>query len=192
MSKRLFIAIEPSDECRQVAASERARLEQRLEHPPIRWQPLENLHLTLGFLGDVADDAVEDCIHLLDRCTANARRFELATTNLGAFPSASRPSVVWLGVEATPARALRDLQATIAGAFRRVRADPKPFRPHITLGRVKGRGPRNRGAFVDALSASPAARAAWHPATVVLFQSELSPGGAAHRPVHVARLGGAD
>lgn len=188
MSTRLFVALEPPPEVRAVAADARAALRERFPDLRVRWQPDANVHLTLAFLGNVPDDEVAACGDRLDACAGRARRFEATTTRLGAFPSPLRPSVIWLGIDAEPVSALSALQRDVAAAFRHLHDDRRPFRPHITLGRVKGLGTSERSEVAGALAALPRDAAAWRVDRVVLFASELSPEGAVHTPVRTGTI----
>jgi 2'-5' RNA ligase len=184
MTKRLFVALSPSTECRELVALARETLKARFPDMRIRWQPDSNVHLTLSFLGNVAEELLEDCQERLTACGERAQRFDLCTTRLGAFPSPLRPSVIWLGIDADPADALSSLQRDVASAYRHIREERRPFRPHITLGRVKDVGSSNRAAIAAVLTELPASSTCWRCDQVTLFESTLAPEGAVHTPLH--------
>ena len=188
MSRRLFVALEPSQACRSLLERTQTALAEEFPDLRVRWQPAGNLHLTLAFLGHVDEDRVDACAKLVEQVAADHRRFDLITTRLGAFPSPLRPSVLWLGVRAEPTDALVHLQRDVAAAFRHVRADPKPFRPHLTLARVKGLGGTPRPELAEGLARLPDDRATWSVAEIVLFESRLAPEGAVHTPVRAGTL----
>jgi 2'-5' RNA ligase len=188
MSTRLFVALEPPPEVRAAAAAAREALRERFPDLHVRWQPDENVHLTLAFLGYVPDPDVEACADRLEACAGRARRFRATTTRLGAFPSSLRPSVIWLGIDAEPAAALAALQRDVATAFRWLHDDRRPFRPHITLGRVKSLGGSDRAALAGSLAELPPTAAAWHVDRAVLFASRLRPEGAIHTPVRTGTI----
>lgn len=188
MSRRLFVAVEPSDACRELLTGTQATLADRFPSLRVRWQPTDNLHLTLAFLGNVADARVAETSEQVERMAAIHQRFSLTTTRLGAFPSPLRPSVLWLGAKAEPPDALAHLQRDVADAFRYLRDDRKPFRPHLTLGRVKGLGSTPRDEFAELLARLPTDRVSWTVHGLVLFESRLTPDGAVHTPVRVGTL----
>lgn len=161
MTTRLFVALQPSGECR---------------------------HLSLSFLGNVEDERVADCADRLATCARRASQFALRTKDLGAFPSPVRPSVVWLGIEAEPAAGLASLQRDLADAYRDIRKDPKPFRPHITMGRVKDMSRVDRTAFAAALTALPESSTRWECRHVTLFESTLSADGAVHAAIQTVPI----
>jgi len=150
-----------------------------------------NLHLTVKFLGAVAEDRIEAIVGALTGAVVGVAAFEAQIEGLGAFPSAARPRVVWAGVTAG-AGTMGDLagrvdEALAALGFTR---EARPFSPHITLGRVRqpGRAP----ALTEALRGA-AGRPFGHlrVARASLMRSELSPRGARYTELGGARLGGA-
>jgi RNA 2',3'-cyclic 3'-phosphodiesterase len=142
----------------------------------LRWTPPEQRHLTVQFLGRIDDtDALAESVADSVRAVAP---FEIVVDGAGAFPSARRASVVWLGVT-TGAAELAALARVInaATAPLGIEADERPFRPHLTLARVKRA--RDLRALVDRLSVGPAGP----PFTVdrvVLFDSDTRAEGAMH------------
>lgn len=188
MSRRLFVAVEPSKDCRALLTATQTALAERFPSLRVRWQPAENLHLTLAFLGHVSDDDAEVCAQRVASLAPSHRRFALGTTRLGAFPSPLRPSVLWLGVRAEPPDALASLQRDVAGAFRHLHDDRKPFRPHLTLARVKSLGGTPRPELATALAELPEEQIRWTVEDVVLFESRLSSEGAVHTPVRTVTL----
>jgi 2'-5' RNA ligase len=103
--------------------------------PNIRWVPPENLHLTLRFIGEVDNGAVEDVDAAL--AAVRAPRFPLSLAGVGHFGNGAKLRVIWVGVEKSPA--LQHLHDKIESAV--VRAGQPPdgqrFSPHVTLSRVK-------------------------------------------------------
>ncbi len=127
--------------------------------PAIRTVRSDGLHITVQFLGRFDPDlepAVRAAVALV---AARHHRFALAVGGLGAFPSAHRPSVVWLGVSAGRA----DLSA-LAGALASALAagglpcDRRPLRPHCTLARIgDGLSTASRGELRTLLRSRPVA-----------------------------------
>lgn len=156
----------------------------------IRWAISENLHLTMRFLGPTAPDRVPDVAAAAEAAAGGERAFEVRLAGGGAFPSAERPRVVWLGI-AVGAPELSRLAARLDAelAARGWEPDGRPFRAHLTLGRSDG--VPGAAAAVAALDA--AARdldAAWTTDRLVVYRSVLGHGPPQYEPLAVARLAG--
>lgn len=106
-------------------------------HMPGRVVPPENWHITLRYLGWVDDVAYERFLHGL-AAVADRRRFRIRLDGVGAFPNARRATVVWVGVGAGVAE-LSELAAAAedAAVAAGLNAEERPFRPHLTLSRVR-------------------------------------------------------
>lgn len=148
----------------------------------------ENLHITLRFLGEVDDTRVAELGGVLDEAAAGVSRFDLGIRGLGAFPTLTRPRVIWVGA-GEGADALRTLAGRVESALARVGVPPedRPFSGHVTLGRI--REPRRD----PALAATLATQAGTHFGTltvdrVCLMRSDLSPRGAHYTEIAAALL----
>lgn len=150
--------------------------------PEQRWAPAANLHLTLHFLGWASPDEVARVAEAL----AAVRRpaFSLRLGGLGRFGSPARPRVLWLGVGASGREPLSALAADVAAACARagLPGDERPYRPHLTLCRVRP------GATLPAL-AEPPPLPAWVAGSFVLFESRSGPRGAVYTPLREFPLG---
>lgn len=181
---RLFVALNLPDAERARVVSAAAGL--RSAGLPVRWVERDALHLTLKFLGEVADTAAADVARAVDDVARSRSPFPLVLGGAGAFPSAGRPSVWWIGVERSPAVvALRDaLEAALAPLG--FPTEARPFSPHLTLGRTR------RGAvrIPDAplLLQRVALQTTFTVETVDLMRSHLSPRGARYERVLAAKL----
>ena len=103
---------------------------------PVRWVGVDQIHVTVKFLGDVAPDRVEGVVGGVQRAVVGTRRFALPLGGAGAFPNPKHPRVLWIGCEAVPPLEL--LQHAVEREMERVGfpLEGRPFRPHVTLGRV--------------------------------------------------------
>lgn len=104
---------------------------------PVRWVHDEGLHMTLKFFGEVAAERLDVIIEALRFAAAGAGAQALKLGELGAFPSRSRPRILWVGIEAPPSLEL--LQDRIERGCEAIGFPPEgaPFQPHVTLGRVR-------------------------------------------------------
>ena len=98
--------------------------------------PLDNLHLTLRFLGEVNARVAHDFDEELAHIEADA--FDLQLKGVGHFDSRGMARALWAGVQPSPA--LTALQARIEAAAVHVGLAPerRKFHPHVTLARLKG------------------------------------------------------
>lgn len=188
---RAFVALSVPEEVRERLASAQRQLKELLRSADIRWQDLSRSHLTLRFLGDVAERDLPGCRLAVTEAARRARPFELTTTGFGAFPTVRRPSVLWLGVAGELDR-LKRLQGAVArGVDPLAGSGPnETFRPHLTLGRVISLDGDSRTAFAELLGESPPAAATWQVGSVQLLASELRPQGARYTVLLDAPLSG--
>ncbi len=102
----------------------------------LRWVPVKNIHLTLKFLGDVSVANLEILKKILRAEAERVEAFEISVGQIGAFPSASRPRVLWAGVQAP--EQLGELQKSLESEIALVGYPPdeRAFSPHLTLARV--------------------------------------------------------
>lgn len=170
---RLFIAIELPDEIKKQLE------EMRTDIPGSRWVPLEQIHLTLSFLGEVDDTALDLLSGAL--ATINVPGFNLCFSGTGCFPDRRRPRVLWLGLEPEPL--LSNLASLVREAVLAcdIPQEERPFSPHITLARLKFPAPREVGSFLDQpqkLELPPVMVREF-----TIFRSILTSQGAIHTPV---------
>lgn len=141
----------------------------------VAWVGRDNFHLTLKFLGGVEPARLEAVVPALTRAAAGCPAFDLAVGGLGAFPSPTRPRVLWIGIDegATESARLaaRADDALAALGFER---ESRPFSPHVTLGRV--REPRRQPGLAAALGGGIVGRQRVE--RLSLMRSDLSPRGA--------------
>jgi 2'-5' RNA ligase len=132
---RLFAGIPIVDEARRELVSLLGRI--RESDWPVRWVHDEGLHLTLKFYGEVAPErleVIEEAVRFAGKGTGT---LALRLDELGAFPSAARPRVLWMGIEAPPALTLLHERLERTGEAIGFPPEGKPFQAHVTLGRVR-------------------------------------------------------
>ena len=169
---RLFVAIDLDHPARQAlrSAQEAAR---RLDLPA-RWVDPAGAHLTVRFLGETDRALIEPLADALRAVTARYPPFSLRTGAVGAFPDPRHPRIVWLGLVGALDQLLalrRDVDGALAALG--IPAETRPFRPHLTLGRLSDNG-SSRTALSAATLAALAPRAAPLPVMrLVLMRSAL-------------------
>ncbi|MHB0987081.1 MAG: RNA 2',3'-cyclic phosphodiesterase [Bellilinea sp.] len=181
---RAFIAIELNPEIR-LQLGQLIQKFKALHIHAVRWVAVENIHLTLKFLGDVN---LTDLDRLSRILLSKAAEFSLITfqvSGMGAFPSNRKPRVVWVGLQASSV--LQELQAAIEDAATQIGipAEERRFSPHLTLGRVRNdASPADLQALSSALTAMQASDlGSMTASSFTLFRSDLRPQGALYTPL---------
>jgi 2'-5' RNA ligase len=187
---RAFIAIDLTTEILQRLDQVSTQLKTRLEGVPVRWVTVDNIHLTLKFLGDVSLANVEMLEKILQTEVNAHHVFEISVGQLGAFPSNRRPRVVWVGVEA-PAE-LSAVQNGVENAMARLgyAREDRPFSPHLTLGRISRNANRQDERLIgDAIeSIKLGFLGVARVNEVHLYRSDLHPSGAVYTRLFTAAL----
>lgn len=187
---RLFVAAELDEELRQRAAAIADSLRAASERDgrrAIAWVAPANLHFTLRFIGE-ADAATARRIVEQLAAPFDVPPFSLTVAGVGTFPHSGPPRVVWLGVT-VGASELSSLALAVNARLDAIELprENRPFRPHLTLGRVKG--PTGPG-FREKLAAAREASAGnCTVRRVTLFESRLSPRGSTYSVVATSPLG---
>lgn len=133
---RAFIAIEIPLPIRQAVCSLTSNLQKEL-NSLVRWVPMENMHLTLKFLGDVSSTNLDMVTQMISAEADLFECFEIHLDGLGSFPNLKRARVLFIGIRA-PA-VLSALHRGIESAAKRLgyESEERDFSPHLTIGRVK-------------------------------------------------------
>ncbi|HEY8926693.1 MAG TPA: RNA 2',3'-cyclic phosphodiesterase, partial [Polyangia bacterium] len=109
------------------------------ELPEVRWtRKVENLHVTVQFLGAVAEGRIETLAGALAEELAARSPFEVELQGLGAFPDERHATSLWVGV-VDPDGRLEGVATSVRRVTGRMGLVPerRAFRPHVTVGRCK-------------------------------------------------------
>ncbi|WP_419161215.1 RNA 2',3'-cyclic phosphodiesterase [Candidatus Palauibacter sp.] len=174
---RLFVAVRLPPRVRESLARATRTLRTLEGVRPVR---VEQLHLTVRFIGEMERSHEASLARELAAGTADLTRFALRLHSAGVFPSLRRAKVIWLGVD--EASGLAALHRSVEDAVVRAGVAPerRPFRPHMTVGRIRGTPPPvglaeeiTRVRFETTVQVD----------RVSLMRSELLPRGARHTEV---------
>jgi 2'-5' RNA ligase len=170
---RLFVAALPPPEA---AGHLEEFLSVRRDAAPYRWTLPEQWHLTLAFLADVPDRALDDLVERVARAARKRRTMTVRIQGGGAFPHPDRARVLY-GALAMPADDRIELGrlatgARAAAARAGAQVDGKHFTAHLTLARL-GR-PDNVTSWVRLLEAYSGPE--WALDEIVLVASYLGEG----------------
>lgn len=153
---RLFFALEIPEETRR----ELEKFAVTLEKP---WHPVkrEQMHITLAFMGEVAESALEEIVQTGEVAASGVEPFSLALSDTASFPESGDPRVLYARVDgggalAVLAESLRERLGNLA--------DQKKMKAHLTLARCRtGRARKILRKF----------RADWQVDSFSLFKSTL-------------------
>lgn len=131
---RTFVAVEISEQ-KIIDSITMTQSQLRVNAKPVERQ---NLHFTLQFLGEVTKEIADKVSAALSEIEFS--RFSLELRGVGAFPSARSPRVIWIGTDRDGGDALVSLAKRVEQALTVLgfSAD-RPFKPHMTIFRIKNR-----------------------------------------------------
>ncbi len=208
---RTFVAVELSADLREALTRVQSQLRKGLQSksssdPRIQWVKPDGIHLTLKFLGEIAESLVEDIRTALTPAVSRFPRFRVEIQGLGGFPDLRAPRVLWVGVtgpgvrtqpdEGTePGNPLVHLARTIDQVLEPLGFAPetKPFHPHLTLARIKERSREVGRVMADRGGAEPVGPLGTLGINgVALVKSDLKPSGAVYTRLWEVPLAGDD
>lgn len=183
---RAFIAVEIDEVVRANTVQLMENLQKGIRHTGAhpKWVAPENLHVTLFFLGQTRQAMIARMKEELGNAIADRPAFEAQFQGLGVFPTPRQPSVLWLGVD-HGRRPFKELQAEIVRSLMPLGWEPdrKPFHPHLTLARIRSQS--GVPAMMQVVHSHRTADCGACPiASVVLFKSDLRPGGPLYTLLH--------
>ena len=198
---RLFVAIVLPENVKEEIEKAQKRFRAALPGNSVRWTRRDQFHLTLKFLGDVAESRAAGLIEMLRDIGRRYPAMKLQAERIGFFPDARRPRVLWAGVnddagvlgrfQEAVESAVRDFTGEEAVSERRERVSKEKFIGHVTLGRI----PRIDRREAEALAGTARGLSAqffggWLAETFELIRSELSSAGARYTTLAAFRLSG--
>ncbi|MDO8281708.1 MAG: RNA 2',3'-cyclic phosphodiesterase [Thermodesulfovibrionia bacterium] len=182
---RCFIAIELPEEIKESLAETQRELQKY--GADIRWVRPENIHLTLKFLGDTAEDHIKKISENLSGVCKGFKVFNLEMTGLGVFPGTMSPKVLWAGLIGS--NNIIDLQKEIESSMAEIGFKPenRVFSPHLTIGRF--RSPENKDALLEAVTSEKVKnQGIFEVKTAVLIKSSLTNSGSVYTKISEALL----
>ncbi len=179
---RSFIAIELPDELKLGLA----RLEVQLKmtkQPWVKWVDPYNIHLTLKFLDSIAADRISQITGVMEAATQGIPPFLLEVKDLGVFPNSRRVQVAWVGISGEVDK-LSQLQLHLESNLAHLgfAAEARPFRPHLTLARLRKQASLDQRQSFGQLIATTRFEAAYtiKVNAINLMRSQLTREGAIH------------
>ena len=187
---RAFIALKTPAVWDEKLAALQRELKSKFGSSAFRWVKPEQIHITLRFFGWLTTTEAEQVRPLLAVIAAGHPGFTLTCENLGAFPNMRRPRVLWAGLKGDLERA-GALQAAIKSATQQFGEAPedRPFKPHLTLARLKEPGRREIADLEHVVARGFGIEEPWTVTELLFMQSHLSPQGSTYETLAKFPLG---
>jgi 2'-5' RNA ligase len=177
--RRIFLAFDIPDPVRSVCEGHIEKLRNQFPDVLVGWEKPEKQHVTLKFLGNTGTRLLDDLESRVSDIGANHSPFRLRLSRAGVFPRASRPRVLWIGLEDRPNQ-IQPLFASLENACEELgwANETRAFRPHITIGRV--RDPDEAAALADFHLRTKIEPIEFEVAEIVIYESKLQPAGSVY------------
>jgi len=183
---RLFIAIPLGPDLKESISQIQNLLKRRNEG--VRWVNPQGLHLTLKFLGNTPQEKVPKIGEAMRKALSPFGPFRVLIKGAGGFPSLKKARVLWVGVE-DEGSFLKEIFKSLEKSLQKLGfpMEDRPFKPHITLGRLKNLKPIDLPEGLEDQKVG-----VLEVREVILFKSELKPEGAEYHPLIEVPLGGGE
>lgn len=198
---RTFLAVELDEPLRRQLMHVQQDLKTLVEQQSskdlrISWTKPASIHLTIKFLGDMAESLVDPLRQGIERAIGSCQALSIPLDRLGAFPYLQQPRLLWIGPPSSWAQSKEAQRMTewhraieVCSASFGFVSEGKPLSPHVTVARIKG-GERTMGRILATqdLLHRPLALGTLSVESVVLMQSDLRAGGSVYTPLWSCRL----
>jgi 2'-5' RNA ligase len=170
---RLFIGIKLSD----LLKKEIARVCESLKkfNSDVKWVEIENIHLTLKFLGEVKEEELVnlDCIKEISQKNLP---FIYEIQGIGGFPNIKHPRVIWIGINNGKEKII-EICKSLDEILCKVgfKKEEKGFNPHITIGRIRSN--KNLSVLISNIQRVTVSNLKEEVKSIYLIKSVLTPSG---------------
>ncbi len=184
---RAFLGIAITQELREQIGELQKHLQ--TSGADITWTAPENLHLTLKFLGETTKEQAGEIKQAMISRLSTVDPFKIALRGAGGFPTIEVARVIWVGMSHGK-EDLKNLALAVDKACGPLGfpMEEKPFKAHLTIGRVRSmRGHKRLVKQIEGISFR--GKSPWPIESVTLFHSELTRQGPIYRPLAQFLLG---
>jgi len=185
---RLFIAVEVDPAVRAKILREADRL--RRFAPQAKWVNPSGMHVTLAFIGQLADERVPEVKTILEEVASRHAPLSLSAQGIGGFGASRHPRVLWIGLGGDIS-SLGNIKADLEQRLLPLgyEAEKRAFKPHLTLARARQmQGDPALARCIEECKVASFGESRVE--RVILFRSELSPKGARYTPLAEPLLSG--
>jgi 2'-5' RNA ligase len=183
--KRIFIAIKVV--IGETLSKTVSSLKSGLINESIKWTSLDNIHITLVFIGDTEENMLKVISTTIKESCEGTGKFELTIKGVGVFKNLSDPRVIWTGIE--PSDKLAHLNNTIINVLNKsaIEIEQHNFKPHLTLGRIKA--VKDKPALKHLIDKFQDVEIQKVPVNeIIIYESILKPTGPLYIPVTIIKL----
>ena len=153
----------------------------------ITWVKPDNIHLTMKFLGNIETDKAHAIEKILKNIVSQISIGKLSVEGVGAFPTINNPRVIWVGIEDDKNLLKIYTQLEDGLASLGFKKEDRPFKPHLTLGRVKFLKDK-KGLKERLEKLADIKLASFIVDSLILFKSELTPEGSLYTKLKEVKL----
>jgi RNA 2',3'-cyclic 3'-phosphodiesterase len=183
--KRIFVAVKVDPD--RILLDMISSLKSGLIKESIKWTNLDNIHITLVFLGDTEDKMIDPISTKLGNNCSASGKFRLTIRGLGLFRNLKDPRIIWTGID--PSSDLINLNKSIITGIKEagIKVEERPFNPHLTLGRIKHLDDREvLDHFLEKYYNTEIQEVQVN--EVILYESILKPTGPVYIPIRIYKL----
>ena len=185
---RVFCAINLPPVVHERVQQHITRLRTSVPDARVSWNRDDKLHLTIKFLGDMVPERVADLSLAAAQAVSGIKPFTLAAEGCGAFPPRGEPRVLWIGIEDAAGELARlherlEEQCSARGFER----EQRPFRPHLTIARL--RGPQDARRLANSHKELGFGRTEFSVSELLVIRSELGSEGSGYTEISRHLLG---
>lgn len=136
--KRIFVAVDISDEARRNVSDYIETLRREFKNIRVGWDKAEKLHLTLKFLGDTNERQLTDLKESVEKIASEVSSFKLQISQTGLFSNVRNPRILWLGVQGD-LETLSRINANLENECEKIgfAKEKRDYKPHLTIGRIR-------------------------------------------------------
>ncbi len=180
--RRVFIALKIPEYIRKEIVSFRNKAYPNNHN--FMWEPINKLHITLKFIGDVENKKLDKIIDSLG-FISNYKTLNCSLEKFGFFYRNKEPKILWLGVKIDPV--LNEIVENINIALERlsVKKDERAYKPHITLLRIKQKVQNN---FIESFKNYNIPEVNFHADEIAVVESKLLPHGSKYKDIKNLKL----
>lgn len=180
--KRIFIALKIPEYIREEIVLFRNKAYS--EHQNLRWEPINKLHVTLKFIGDVENKTVDKIIDSLS-FISKYKTLNCSLDKFGFFFRKNEPKILWFGIKSNSE--LNEIVENINYTLEKfsIKINERKFNSHITLLRIKQRVDNN---FIESFKNYKIPQVNFLTDKIVVVESKLLPQGSIYKDIKILKL----